>query len=74
MSEAAYLVEVGARVRAARVRPRLSQHELATQAGISRVSLGGIERGAHPAVVLTYLKIARALGLSMGELLDEERP
>jgi transcriptional regulator with XRE-family HTH domain len=72
MTERAYLVEVGARARAARVRSRMSQDQFAARAGIWRVSLGGIERGEHAAGVLAYLKIARVLGVPMGDLLDEE--
>jgi hypothetical protein len=33
------------------------------------VTLGGIERGEHPAVVLTYARLARTLGVPLVELL-----
>ena len=56
----------------ARVRLRISQDQLADTAAMSRVSLGSIERGEHPAEVMTYRKIARALDLAMDELLNEE--
>ena len=58
------------RIRLARVRRRESQDELAAHAGVSRVTLGSIARAEDPAVVLTYLRLARALGLSLDELLD----
>ena len=74
MTEEAYLVEVGTRVRVARARPRMTQEELAARAGVSRVSLGSIERGRHPATVRTVRRLAAALSVSMGELLDEEAP
>jgi len=54
------------------VRLRISQDQLADTAAMSRVSLGSIERGEHPAEVMTYRKIARALDLAMDELLNEE--
>jgi len=69
----AYLREVGMRVRVARVRRRISQDQLAEIAAVSRVSLGSIERGEHAAGLITYRKIAGALGVAMGDLLDAER-
>jgi DNA-binding XRE family transcriptional regulator len=39
---------------------------------MSRVTLGSIERGDHAAGLLTCGKVARALGVTMGSLLDEE--
>jgi transcriptional regulator with XRE-family HTH domain len=69
-AERAWLLQVGMRVRLARVRRRESQDVLAARAGVSRVTLGSIERGEHPAVVLSYVRLARALSLSMDELLD----
>lgn len=67
--ERAWLEDVGMRVRLARVRRRETQDELATVAAVSRVTLGSVERADHPAVVLTYVRLARTLGLSLGELL-----
>jgi transcriptional regulator with XRE-family HTH domain len=58
------------RVRLARVRARQSQDRLAEQAHVSRVTLGSIERGEHPAAVTSYVRLARTLGLSLDELLD----
>jgi transcriptional regulator with XRE-family HTH domain len=69
-AERVWLLEVGMRVRLARVRGRESQDVLAARAGVSRVTLGSIERGEHPAVVLSYSRLARALSVSLGELLD----
>jgi transcriptional regulator with XRE-family HTH domain len=65
-----WLLDVGMRVRLARVRARESQGELATRAGVSRVTVGSIERADHPAVVLAYRRLAEALGLPLAELLD----
>lgn len=69
-AEREWLREVGMRVRLARVRRRQSQDALAPLAGVSRVTLGSIERGDHPAAVTSYVRLARTLGLSLDELLD----
>lgn len=69
-AEREWLIEVGMRVLLARVRARESQEELATRAGVSRVTVGSIERADHPAVVLAYRRLSEALGLTLGELLD----
>jgi transcriptional regulator with XRE-family HTH domain len=71
-SETEYLLELGFRVRVARLRRRVSQEELAQLAGISRVTLGSIERGGHAATVLTYRKLAKAFGTTLSDLLEEE--
>ena len=65
-----YLRGVGERVRLIRGARRLTQDELARKAGISRVSLGSIERGEQAAGLLTFVAIAEALGLGLGPLVD----
>lgn len=72
--ERKYLELVSRRLRASRVLAGVTQDELAVVAGMSRVTLGGMERGDHGANVLTYRKVARALGIRMSALLDEEVP
>jgi transcriptional regulator with XRE-family HTH domain len=66
----AWPVEVGMRLRQARVKRRLSQREAAAVAGLSSVTLGSIERADHVAGLLTYIQAARALDLPLAELLD----
>lgn len=68
--ERAWLLAVGMRVRLGRVALRESQDGLAARAGVSRVTLGSIERGEHQAAVLTYVRLARVLGRPLAELLD----
>lgn len=58
------------RVLLARTVRRESQEELGRLAGVSRVTVGSIERGDHPASVVAYARLADALGLPVGELLD----
>lgn len=64
-----WLRAVGTRVLLARTVRRESQGELGRRAGVSRVTVGSIERGDHPASVLAYARLASALGLAVGELL-----
>lgn len=61
--------QVGARVEAVRKRRALSQQGLASKTGLSRASIGNIERGRqHPPLHRLYL-IAEALDVEVGELL-----
>ncbi len=71
-ADRAYLRLVSRRVRMARLLAGVSQDDLAVLAGLSRVTLGSIERGEHAASVLTYRKLSQTFGLRMGALLDEE--
>lgn len=66
-----WLLAVGMRFRLARVRGRESQRVLAARAGLSSVTLGSIERGDHVATLLTYTRLARALGLPLDRLLGD---
>ena len=66
-----YLRDVGLRVKILRITRGLSQGELGAAAGVSRVTVGSIERGDHPASVLAYRRLAKAFGVDLSELLDE---
>jgi DNA-binding XRE family transcriptional regulator len=65
----AYLQQVGMRIKVQRARRWISQDTLAALSSISRVTLGSIERGEHSATLLTYVTIADALGIDVGDLL-----
>ncbi len=67
-----YLHEIGRRIRTVRLRRQIGQDRLAQLAAVSRVSLGSIERGEHSGGMLTYRKLARALGVDIGDLLRED--
>jgi transcriptional regulator with XRE-family HTH domain len=69
-AELIYLRQVGLRVKLARVTHGLSQEELGARSGVSRVTVGSIERGDHPASVLAYRRLAQAFGVTMSELLE----
>ena len=54
---------LGENVRIARVRRRLSQHELATACGITRKTLSALERGGPGATLATAFTVLWRLGL-----------
>ncbi len=65
--ETALLKRIGLAVRLERVARGLSQNDLAAAAGISRVTLGSIERGDHPASIVAF---ARSTGLSLDRIMN----
>jgi transcriptional regulator with XRE-family HTH domain len=65
-------VEVGQKIK--HLRGELAQEQLALIAGISTSTLSRIERGAYQPRLPTLRKIAQALGVRVGELLDDEHP
>jgi XRE family aerobic/anaerobic benzoate catabolism transcriptional regulator len=71
--EHALLLALGTRVRLLRTARRMSQDQLGEAAGVTRVTTGSVERGDHPASLLTYLRLAAALDVSLFTLLDDER-
>ena len=70
-NDVAYLATVGLRIRLYRIALGESQDAFARRAGVSRVTLGAIERGEHGAGILTYRTLAAGLGRDIGELLSE---
>ena len=63
------LNELGAAIRRLRIDRGLSQEALATDAGLDRSYMGGIERGEHNVAIVNLLKIARCLGIEASVLL-----
>jgi transcriptional regulator with XRE-family HTH domain len=73
MSEAAQrraLAEFGRRVRAHRIKIGLSQEALAHRAGIHPSYQGGVERGDRNLGLVNLLRIANALGVDPGSLVE----
>ena len=65
---------IAANVARLRLDRRLTQEELATKAGLSRVSLGKIERGTVVPRARTFDALAKALAVPVGELVTPVRP
>ena len=62
------LKRFGVRVRALRVARNWTQEELAKRAGLHRTYIGSIERSERNVSLLNVARIAKALGLSISEL------
>lgn len=60
----------GKRVRDIRLEMDLSQEELAHEADSNRTYISDVERGRRNPSIVVVERIAKALGRSMGELLD----
>jgi transcriptional regulator with XRE-family HTH domain len=65
--------QFGQRVRALRMKKRISQEELAARSGVHRTYMGRIERGETNITLTNICKIARGLGVSPAHLLDEAK-
>jgi DNA-binding XRE family transcriptional regulator len=63
--DSALLKDLGRQFRDGRKRIKLTQDEVAAQAGLSRVSYRAIETGAAAPRAGTLINIARALGMEM---------
>ena len=66
----ALTVQTGERIRYFRVLKRLSQEELALNAGINPTYIGHIERGLKCPTIDTLSKICIALNITLSQLLD----
>lgn len=61
-------------LRAVRTRLGLSQQELASAAGITRQTVGGLESGDYAPSAVVALRLARALGCTVEELFALDEP
>ncbi len=66
----ALTVQTGERIRYFRILKRLSQEELALNAGINPTYIGHIERGLKCPTIDTLNKICTALNITLSQLLD----
>lgn len=69
MTNTDYLKTVGMEVRVARIRKGLSIREVAKLTGLCESSLNQLENGKHDVKILTYKRIADALGISIKDIL-----
>jgi transcriptional regulator with XRE-family HTH domain len=60
--------EIGARVRAARERQKLSQEKLAELVGLDRKTINRIEQGAYSTLIDHLVLIAQALEVPLADL------
>lgn len=63
-------VKFGKRVRAERLKLDLSQEELAHEADSNRTYISDVERGTRNPSIEVVERIARALNVNIGDLLD----
>jgi transcriptional regulator with XRE-family HTH domain len=59
---------LGARIREVRKSKGYAQEAFANEVGLDRSYYGGIERGERNVAALNLLKIAKALGVEVGDL------
>ncbi len=59
------------RLKELRERAFLTQAELAKKSGIAEASINRIEQGKHEARISTIRKLAEALGVEPGDLVEE---
>ncbi len=67
------LIALGEAIRCIRKQKGISQEKLALMAEIDRSYIGRVERGDNNVAVLTLLKIAKALDVSLMDLMAEAR-
>jgi transcriptional regulator with XRE-family HTH domain len=68
----AYLQNIAERLRLARWRAGLTQEAVAGKAGVTHRYYADLEAGRRNATLDTMLRVAAALGVPVGLLLDEE--
>lgn len=64
------LINFGQKVRKERLLLNLSQEDLATLAGVHRTYIGMIERGEKNITLENIAKLARALKIPLGKIID----
>jgi transcriptional regulator with XRE-family HTH domain len=67
------LAQVGKRIRSFREGQGVSQEALAEKSGLHRTYIGGVERGLRNPSLKSLGRIAKALGLEVGQLFEAER-
>lgn len=65
------LVALGTAIRQTRLNQDMSQETLALHAEVDRSYLGRVERGDNNVAVLTLIRIAKALGVTVVELMEK---
>ncbi|MCC5016052.1 helix-turn-helix domain-containing protein [Legionella sp. 31fI33] len=68
MNKDPWLVKLGDQIREVRKAHGFSQEAIASEAGIDRSYMGGVERGERNIAALNLIKLAKALNVEVGEL------
>ncbi|MEI8165372.1 MAG: helix-turn-helix transcriptional regulator [Chloroflexales bacterium] len=63
------LIELGSTIRELRKQRGLSQEDLADLSGLHRTYIGGIERGERNVAFINIIYLAKALDVSLSDLL-----
>ena len=63
------VIQFGKKLREVRLKKKLSQGDVARMLGVHRSYISGLERGRRNPSLLTVHKVAKALGVSINELM-----
>ncbi|MEA4815962.1 MAG: helix-turn-helix transcriptional regulator [Lachnospiraceae bacterium] len=64
-------MNVGERIKEIRTAKKLKQSDIAEEAGISRIAIGNYERGERQPTIEIAVRIAKALGVSISDLVSD---
>jgi transcriptional regulator with XRE-family HTH domain len=67
MTESQFLIRLGAKIKEIRTEKKISQVELAVRCDFEKASMSRIESGQMNTTILTLLKVARALDVSVSD-------
>ncbi len=67
------LVALGGAIKRIRLEKEISQERLALLAEVDRSYVGRVERGDNNAAILTLARLAKALDISIAELMQEAK-
>ncbi|WP_067150216.1 helix-turn-helix domain-containing protein [Pseudotamlana agarivorans] len=70
LSEKKIIKQIGDNIPQLRLERHLSQFQLQVDANVVKNQIGRIERGEHIPNIITIIKIAKALNVSLSEIID----
>ena len=65
------LLSLGGAIKNIRLAKKLSQEKLAFLSGVDRTYVGQVERGDNNVAILTLARLAKALDISIAELISQ---
>ncbi len=71
-SEKEYLITLGKRIKKLRLEKKISQTEIAYRCGFDKSNYNTIESGKRNPTILSLLKIAKALEVSLADLFSTQ--